>query len=678
MIPLIEKIEKKEQLENQTIDQQANFGISSNDQAHVMHILRDQLYSDRILAVLREYTSNAWDANRAAGRGQEPIEVTLPTDNDPTLTIKDHGMGLSKNDVFNVYTQYGASTKRESNDSVGMLGIGSKSGFAYSNAFTVISRHNGTVCTYKASLDATDVGVMQLLHENACEKNDTGIEIKIPVKNSDINSFIRTAQILFEFFEPKPKTNIELPSVQGLIKYKNGYMRQEATHKKTAIIGCIPYEISSSEFQNLIENTFLMSNASVILFFDIGEIEISANREQLKYTENTRKKLLEKLTLLSNEIDVDVKNMCQDTSLTDWDKILKFDAFSRAGINVTTHKASYGIKQYFYINVKSSNEGSLYINYNNFPLIIRDTRKAIGGFKIPSHLHLFRRKNVITTLLTPSKGYTTQQVKDEIEAELRRNKAFGMPIKFLSEFEWVKPYSDTVRKNKKVFKYTFSLYSSNGEWESIDNHKESKDDVYVILSSANRIENNELHRAFNSASKDKIVADFLKIKFPTIIGYKVRKSSKQKNFLGQTYANWQQQFYKNCFNNVEYLQQLELSQWEKIFPYAMNVEKIESSLKFLIESGFNENHDFTTYLNRAINVHKLYIKLYKARNVNLKRPENYECEAEKIEKKLKELYPIIDFSTFLNFHSLSSEMKNSYIEYIKLKDQKRKSMLWLI
>lgn len=672
MIPLIEK---KEQIENQTIDQQANFGISSNDQAHVMRILRDQLYSDRILAVVREYTSNAWDANRAAGRGQEPIEVTLPTDIDPTLTIKDHGLGLSKNDVFNVYTQYGASTKRGTNDSVGMLGIGSKSGFAYSDTFTVISRHDGTVCTYKALLDAADVGVMQLLHEDKCDKNDTGIEIKIPVKNSDIDSFTRTAEILFEFFEPKPKINITLPAAPALIKYKNGYVRQEASHKRIAIIGCIPYEISSSEFQHLLGKTLLMNNASVVLFFNIGDVEISANREQLKYTETTRRKLLEKLTLLSAEIDADINSMCQDVSLTDWDKILKFDAFTRAGINVASHKTNYGIKHYFYINVKTSKEGSLYINTNTFPIIIRDTRKALGGFKIPSNLCSYRRKNAISTLLTPTGGYTVQQVKDEVEAELKKNKSFGLPIKLLSEFEWSKPYSNKVRKDKKVFMYTFSLYSSSGEWEMIDDHKESKDDVYVILNAANRIENNELHRAFSGASKDKIVADFLKVKFPTIIGYKVRKSSRQKNFLGQTYESWQKQFYKNCFNNVEYLQQLELNGWEKIFPYMIDAKRIKSSIDFLIESGLSKEHDFVAYLNRAISVYEVYTKHYKARHVNLKCPENYVSEAESIEKKLKELYPIMDFRTFLNFHSIDTALKHSYVEYIKLKDQKRKSIL---
>ena len=100
------------------------FGISRGDESHIMTILRDTLYSDKILAVLREYSSNAWDAHRAVGKNTLPIKITLPTEMTPTLSIRDWGPGLSANEVFNIYTQYGASTKRDSDKEVGMLGIG--------------------------------------------------------------------------------------------------------------------------------------------------------------------------------------------------------------------------------------------------------------------------------------------------------------------------------------------------------------------------------------------------------------------------------------------------------------------------------------------------------------------------------------------------------------------------
>lgn len=100
------------------------FGISQNSQAHIMTILRDTLYSDKILAVLREYSSNAWDAHRMVGKNDLPIRITLPETETPTLVIRDFGPGMSPDEVFNIYTQYGESTKRGTDDAVGMMGIG--------------------------------------------------------------------------------------------------------------------------------------------------------------------------------------------------------------------------------------------------------------------------------------------------------------------------------------------------------------------------------------------------------------------------------------------------------------------------------------------------------------------------------------------------------------------------
>ena len=102
----------------------ASFGISQDHAAHIMGILRSTLYSRKVLAVLREYGCNAWDEHQQSGQPNRPIHVTLPTMMRPTLKIRDFGRGLSQHDVLYLYTQYGESTKRDTNDAAGMLGIG--------------------------------------------------------------------------------------------------------------------------------------------------------------------------------------------------------------------------------------------------------------------------------------------------------------------------------------------------------------------------------------------------------------------------------------------------------------------------------------------------------------------------------------------------------------------------
>ena len=98
----------REQLRERTAESHgelssAHFGISTADQAHIIGILRNRLYSDKIMAVLREYGTNAWDAHVEAGCSDKPIKVVLPSKFAPMLRIRDYGPGIAEQDIFNVY-----------------------------------------------------------------------------------------------------------------------------------------------------------------------------------------------------------------------------------------------------------------------------------------------------------------------------------------------------------------------------------------------------------------------------------------------------------------------------------------------------------------------------------------------------------------------------------------------
>ena len=55
-----------------------SFGIKREGLAHIFNVLRNQLYSDQVGAVIREYSANAIDAQVESGNQKRPIEVTLP------------------------------------------------------------------------------------------------------------------------------------------------------------------------------------------------------------------------------------------------------------------------------------------------------------------------------------------------------------------------------------------------------------------------------------------------------------------------------------------------------------------------------------------------------------------------------------------------------------------------
>ena len=96
-------------IERDGIGSDGAFQIQFN--AKMARILSDGLYSNKIQAIIRELSCNAIDSHVEAGCVDKPIEVHLPTVFEPWFYVRDFGVGLDHQQVLNIYTVYGASTK---------------------------------------------------------------------------------------------------------------------------------------------------------------------------------------------------------------------------------------------------------------------------------------------------------------------------------------------------------------------------------------------------------------------------------------------------------------------------------------------------------------------------------------------------------------------------------------
>ena len=114
------------------------FGISSS--AEFFHILSSTLYSDQLLAVVREVMCNAWDAHIHAERTSTPIKVTV---SDTEFKVEDSGFGIPHGDIGLIYGTYGNSTKKNDGQQTGGFGLGCKAPFAYTDHFEVQSSNDG-------------------------------------------------------------------------------------------------------------------------------------------------------------------------------------------------------------------------------------------------------------------------------------------------------------------------------------------------------------------------------------------------------------------------------------------------------------------------------------------------------------------------------------------------------
>lgn len=114
------------------------FTIRSSSKAFA--VLSSGLYKNKIRAIIRELACNAVDSHRAAGNAHLPFEIHAPSALEPWFSIRDYGVGLSDTEVAHVYTVYFSSTKSDSNDYIGALGLGCKSPFSYTDNFTITDR----------------------------------------------------------------------------------------------------------------------------------------------------------------------------------------------------------------------------------------------------------------------------------------------------------------------------------------------------------------------------------------------------------------------------------------------------------------------------------------------------------------------------------------------------------
>ena len=521
------------------------FGISEPDQAHIISLLRDQIYSDKVMAVLREYGANARDANIQAGRGDLPIEVTLPTPEDPTFRIRDRGPGLSRDDVMNVYTQYGASSKRDSDEYVGMLGIGSKSAFAYADTFTITSFHGGVRSSYVALIDESQKGTINLLHEELLESDDdTGLEVSISVRQNDIKEFTDKAKQLYRHFTPTPVINTDLPTFgPNDIRLPNGVIAEgydpgTYNHVWWAVMGCIPYRINMAQVVGV--PTFTR-HTSGYLYVQVGDVNVAASREELKYSDRTKKAIEAAFDELSAQYAKWALAAVSDPNMSNWERRKRIMGFSRMGLPVPAqHKALsqtyiefprnmgdiFSMRNVNYDKLSSHDTTSMHVSKDT-RVLVKDDKRTVRGYT-----------SLQTTdyVIIPKKDVTSGAASRALNKTLEDLMLDGMPVIFMSTLPWQPVTSHRNSQQRHGSKRSFTLASGQFYapysqcWAPVD-RKERMDDVYA------NIEHFADHFLFENYQPDVFACKMLGENMPAIYGYK-KKAGVSEKHLGTEYRAW--------------------------------------------------------------------------------------------------------------------------------------------
>lgn len=300
--------------------------IADDALVHIMSLLTEA-YEDAELAIIREYSTNALDAHVEAGV-TKPIEVTVTDSNfiipsEMFLKVRDYGNGLSIQDIHNIYSQYGKTTKNESNDYVGSLGIGCKSALAYTSQFTFTSVKDGVRCQVIVSKDEDNAASMTVIDTSVTD-DPSGVEIVVPLKR--FNGVSQKAKEFFRYWEKGTVLlNGEAPILIEGLKVSQNLLLVPGANDHRVVMGNIPYPARFSSHE-----LGLPDGYSIVAFVDIGDVHFTPSRESLKVDSRKTKETLARVgqevvselpAAIQRDIDASADNYEALAKSVHWNKV---------------------------------------------------------------------------------------------------------------------------------------------------------------------------------------------------------------------------------------------------------------------------------------------------------------------------------------------------------------------
>jgi hypothetical protein len=296
------------------------FKVATN--AKMMKLLSDSLYSDKILAPVRELSCNALDSHISVGKINDPFYVHLPSYDNPQFIIRDYGTGLTQEEMENLYTTYGESNKNDTNELIGCMGLGSKSPFAYTDSFTATSYKDGVKYVYIAGRDKT--GIPNLNRMAVVDTDEpNGLEVAFACKRDDFHLFINAAKKVYKVFPTIPKIDstvgkVDIEKKEVVLQGSGWRLYKHSTDKSVAVMGYVEYPIEPkffskyfkegdtwySHYHNNDNVEVNLLNLGLEIHFPIGEIDMDISRERLQYNDITINAIKNKLKVISDEIRV--------------------------------------------------------------------------------------------------------------------------------------------------------------------------------------------------------------------------------------------------------------------------------------------------------------------------------------------------------------------------------------
>ena len=302
--------------------QSASCTIDAEDMRYIASLLRNN-YSDTILATMREIIANGIDVSN--GR---KVDVQLPTKVEPNFIVKDYGCGLSEEDMMGLYTKYGKSTKRDSNNAIGGFGIGRFAPLSYTDSFIVISVCDGQKTAYTIRVDENDDTVVSKMFSESA-KEDNGIYVQVPIQIKDIESFKLKFKKFSRYLGDKinllnEEWDQELPnfscdSFDFYEKQSHLFNVGLAVAQAHVLMGSILYPVVE-------DSRYPCFKRGVVYKAEIGEFKLHHSRESLEYNDKTVAALSKASEKIQSDVEKNANEQIKDAECL-YDAIKMFAKF---------------------------------------------------------------------------------------------------------------------------------------------------------------------------------------------------------------------------------------------------------------------------------------------------------------------------------------------------------------
>ena len=178
-------------------------------------LLLTNLYQNPIAATVREVISNAIDATLQIPQDQrQPIQIHVPSQQEPFFMVTDHALGMSTDEIKNIYLNYGNSTKTQDSQQIGSYGLGAKAPLSYTQSFlvTTVKDQQQTMCL----IDLKAAQQAQIYTQATQEANRTTVKVPLPsVGQQQIKDIDEFRKCLFTYAQT-PVTGIQFTGLENI------------------------------------------------------------------------------------------------------------------------------------------------------------------------------------------------------------------------------------------------------------------------------------------------------------------------------------------------------------------------------------------------------------------------------------------------------------------------------